>query len=183
MEPNNDETKHPLTNKNRPSAEEADPMDTDQMLSLTNRNFPSGRAFEPPPDRENSHGFRPQYFFFYGSLIDARQLRKILQLQKTPVLQCASIVGWDIMLWGQYPALIFKADTVTYGMAYEVQKEEHVEYLMRYETDAYRVNGCEIKLADGREVGGKTFVWNAGKELLKEGSFDLKDWQMEQLEK
>jgi hypothetical protein len=47
-------------------------------------------------------------------------------------------------------------------MAYEVQKEEQIEYLMRYETDAYRVKGCKIKLADGRELAGKTFIWNAG---------------------
>lgn len=168
MEPSNDENK-------KPSTEEADLIDRDQKLSLINRKFLSGRAFEPPPDRDNFLGFRPQYFFFYGSLMDARQLRKILQLQETPALQSASIVGWDIMLWGQYPALIFKANTITHGMAYEVQKEEHVEYLMRYETDAYRVKGCKIKLADGRELAGKTFIWNAGKELLKEGNFDLKD--------
>lgn len=174
MEPNNDENK---------TAQEADPIDRDQKLSLINRKFLSGRAFEPPLDRDNFLGFRPQYLFFYGSLMDAGQLRKILQLQETPVLQSASIVGWDIMLWGQYPALIFKANTITHGMAYEVQKEEHVEYLMRYETDAYRVKGCKIKLADGRELAGKTFIWNAGMELLKEGNFDLKDWQIEQLEK
>jgi hypothetical protein len=130
MEPNNDESKNSSTNKNRPSVEEADPIDRDQKLSLINRKFLSGRAFEPPPDRDNFLGFRPQYFF-YGSLMDARQLRKILRLQETPVLQSASIVGWDIMLWGQYPALIFKANTITHGMAYEVQKEEHVEYPMR----------------------------------------------------
>ena len=47
--------------------------------------------------------------------------------------------------------------------------------------DLYK--GCMIKLADGRELGGKTFFWNAGKELMKEGNFDLKDWQIEQLEK
>jgi hypothetical protein len=93
MEPNNDENKNPSTNKNRPSAEEADPIDRDQKLSLINRKFLSGRAFEPPPDRDNFLGFRPQYFFFYGSLMDARQLRKIIQLQETPVLQSASIVG------------------------------------------------------------------------------------------
>jgi hypothetical protein len=87
------------------------------------------------------------------------------------------------MLRGHYPSLIFKVNATTYGMAYEVQKEEHVEYLMRYETDAYKVKGCKIKLADGRELAGKTFIWNAGKEALKEGNFDLKDWQMEQLEK
>jgi hypothetical protein len=84
---------------------------------------------------------------------------------------------------GPISCLIFKANNITHGMAYEVQKEEHVEYLMYCETEAYRVKGCMIKLADGREMGGKTFIWNAEKELLKEGNFDLKDWQMEQLEK
>lgn len=183
MEPNNDENKKTSTNKNGPSAKEADPTDGDQKLSLINRKFLSGRAFEPPPDRDNFLGFRPQYFFFYGSLMDAGQLRKVLRLQETPVLQSASIVGWDTMLWGQYPALVFKVNNITHGMAYEVQKKEHVEYLTRYETEAYRVKGCMIKLADGRELAGKTFIWNAGRELLKGGNFNLKDWQMEQLEK
>jgi hypothetical protein len=107
--------------------------------------------------------------------MDPQELRK--------VLQPASIVGYEVMLWGQYPALVFKADNITHGMAYEVQKEEHVEYLKRYETEVYRVRGSMIKLADGREVVGKTFVWNAEKELLKRGNFNLKDWHLEQLEK
>jgi hypothetical protein len=168
---------------NSPSAEEADPTDGDQKLSLINRKFLSGRAFEPLPDRDNFVGFRPQYFIFYGSVMYAWQLRKVLQLQETPVLQSASIVGWDIMMWGQYPALILKVNNITHGMAYEVQKEEHVEYLKHYETEAYSVKGCVIKLADGRELAGKTFIWNAEKELLKEGNFNLKDWKMDQLEK
>jgi gamma-glutamylcyclotransferase (GGCT)/AIG2-like uncharacterized protein YtfP len=183
MEPNNHENKTPSTNENRLSIEKPEPTDGDQKLSLINRKFLSGRAFEPPPDRDNFLGFRTQYFFFYGSLMDAGQLRKVLQLQETPVLQPASIVGWDVKMWGQYPALVFKVNNITNGMAYEVQKEEHVEYLAHYETEVYRVKGCRIKLADGRELDGKTFIWNAEEELLKEGNFNLKDWQMEQLEK
>jgi hypothetical protein len=84
MEPNNDESQNPSTNKNRLPAEEADPIDRDQKLSLISRKSLSGRAFEPPPDRDNFLGFRPQYFFFYGSLMDARQLRKILSSKKPP---------------------------------------------------------------------------------------------------
>ena len=183
MDPNDDENKKPSANRNRPSAEDAKLIDGDPKLSLINRKFLSGRVFEPPLDRDNFLGFRPQFFFFYGSLMDAGQLRRVLQLQETPVLQSASIVGWDIMLWGQYPALVFKINNTTHGMAYEVQKKEHIEYLTRYETEAYRVKGCMIKLADGRELSGKTFIWNAGKELLKEGNFSLRDWQMDQLEK
>lgn len=59
MEPNNNENKKPSTNKYSPSTEDADPVHRDQ-------------AFEPPLDRDNFLGFRPQYFFFYGSLMDAR---------------------------------------------------------------------------------------------------------------
>jgi gamma-glutamylcyclotransferase (GGCT)/AIG2-like uncharacterized protein YtfP len=182
MGPNNYENKMPSIDENRSSAD-TDPTNGDQKLSLINRKFLRGRTFEPPPDRDNFLGFRPQYFFFYGSLMDVGQLRKVLQLQETPVLQSASIVGWDIMLWGRYPALVFKANNITHGMAYEVQKKEHVEYLTHYETEAYRIKGCMIKLADGRELAGKTFIWNAEKEFLKEGKFSLKDWQMEQLER
>ena len=94
MEPNNNESKRPSTNKNRPSTEEANLIDGDQKLSLINRKFLSGRAFEPPPDRDNFLGFRPQYFFFYGSLMDARQLRKVLQLQK-------KLLSFNLLaLWG-----------------------------------------------------------------------------------
>lgn len=38
------------------------------------------------------------------------------------------------------------------------------------------------QLQDGREVWGKVFKWRADKALLKEGRFDLKDWQMWNLE-
>lgn len=58
-----------------------------------------------------------------------------------------------------------------------------MEYLKNYETEAYKLKGCRIKLSDGRDVLGKTFIYNGDMDLLKEGSFDLKDWQMEQLEK
>jgi len=93
MNPDNDENKTTSTEDNRTSAGQVDPINRDQKLSLISRKFLSGRAFVPPPDRDNFLGFRPQYFFFYGSFMDGRQLRKILQLQETPVLQSASIVG------------------------------------------------------------------------------------------
>ncbi|XMA17170.1 hypothetical protein WAI453_009961 [Rhynchosporium graminicola] len=185
MEQKNVENKAPSLKENRSSAEEADPNNRngDQKPSLMVRKFLKGGAFIPPPDRDNYTGFRPTYFFFYGSLMDNSQLRKILQLEDKPVLQPASIVGWETKLWGQYPALTFKANAIAHGMACEVQKEEQVEYLKSYETDVYKVKGCKIKFVDGRELYGKTFVWNAENKLLKEGKFDLKDWQLAQLEK
>jgi gamma-glutamylcyclotransferase (GGCT)/AIG2-like uncharacterized protein YtfP len=147
------------------------------------RKFLKGDAFVPPSDRDNFVGFRPHHIFLYGTLMDPVQLRKVLQLENTPTLQPASIVGWKIMLWGQYPALVFKPGNIIHGMAYEVQKESHVEYLKYYETEVYKVKGCNIKLGNGTEVPAETFIYNGDNNLLKEGSFDLKDWQMEQLEK
>lgn len=70
---------------------------------------------------------------------------------------------------------------VTHGMACEIRTENQVERLVRYEIEVYRLKESIIKLADGREVGGKSFIWNAEEKLLKERKIDLKDWQMEQL--
>jgi gamma-glutamylcyclotransferase (GGCT)/AIG2-like uncharacterized protein YtfP len=184
VKPNNNEDENPSSkNNNKQTTEPCNPTNKNAKLSLMDRKFLSGRYFEPPPERDNFIGFRPQFFFLYGSLMDPRQLRKVLRLPETPILQPASIIGWRIMFWSQYPALVFKPNCITRGMVYKVQKKEQVEYLKCYETDVYRVRGTRIRLADGREVSGKTFVWNAGEELLKEGKFDLKDWQMCQLER
>lgn len=57
-----------------------------------------------------------------------------------------------------------------------------MEYLQAYETDNYKPRGCFIYFEDGRKVAGNVFKWNADKSLLKEGVFDLKDWQMEKLD-
>jgi hypothetical protein len=77
------------------------------------------------------------------------QLRNVLYLEEPPILQPATITGWEIKMWDQYHALVFKVNHITHGMAYEVRKEEHVKYLTDYETEVYRVEGCMIKLADG----------------------------------
>jgi gamma-glutamylcyclotransferase (GGCT)/AIG2-like uncharacterized protein YtfP len=183
-----DENKKPATNAVKPTTEDQNPSisyDSEEFKKLPRmaRKFMRGLCFEDPRDYESFMRFRPQYMFFYGTLMDPVQLRKVLQLEDTPVLQPARIIGWKIMLWGQYPALVFKQNNITHGMAYEVQKESQMEYLKYYETEAYRVQGCMIKLSDGTEIRGKTFIYNGDANLLKEGTFDLKDWQMEQLEK
>ena len=86
------------------------------------------------------------------------------------------------MLWGQYPALLDgPPGAVVYGMAYEVQTQSEKERLQIYETSHYKERPCLIELQDGRKVIGKTFLWNADRALLKEGTFDLKDWHMNKL--
>ena len=79
------------------------------------------------------------------------------------------------MVWGQYPSLVFNPGNIIHGLAYEVQKESHMEYPKYYETVAYKVKGCSIKLGNGTEGSGETFIYNEDKNLLKEGSFDLRD--------
>jgi len=186
MDSVNDENKKPVTIAANPAIEEDQESSAccnSKKPSLIDRKFLKGEAFVPPSDRDNFVGFRPHHIFLYGTLMDPVQLRNLLQLENTPTLQPATIVGWKIMLWGQYPTLVFKPGNIIHGMAYEVQKESQMEYLKYYETEAYKVKGCNIKLGDGTEAPGETFIYNGDSNLLKEGSFDLKDWQMKQLEK
>lgn len=134
------------------------------------------------PDHDY-HAFRKEYYFFYGSLMDASTLAKVLQLSSLPMLYPAKIVGYSCKLWGPYPALVDgPTGAIVDGMAYEVQSSQEAERLQVYESDNYDPRGCMITFQDGRKVGGKVFKWSENKALLKEGSFDLKDWQMRNLE-
>jgi hypothetical protein len=63
-------------------------------------------------------------------------------------------------------------------MAYEVQNPTERERLQAYETSYYKPRPYLIHLPDGRKIIGTTFIWDADTALLKEGAFDLKDWQM-----
>jgi gamma-glutamylcyclotransferase (GGCT)/AIG2-like uncharacterized protein YtfP len=131
------------------------------------------------------------FYFFYGSLMDPSTLQAVLQSQERPVLQPAKIIGYKIMLWGQYPVLVDgKPGTVVKGMGYETNyvgaeaKAEMEKRLQAYETNKYRTAGCLIEL-EGRvrdPVRGKTFKWAGDIKELREGVFDLRDWQMAGLE-
>jgi cation transport regulator ChaC len=114
--------------------------------------------------------------------MDPSTLAHLLELRDQPQLLPSKIIGYSCMLWGQYPALLDgPAGAVVYGMAYEVQTQSEKERLRFYETSHYRESYCLINLQDGRKVIGRTFLWNADRALLKEGTFDLKDWQMDKL--
>jgi hypothetical protein len=68
-------------------------------------------------------------------------------------------------------------------MTFEVHTPEEVKRLEAYETDRYRNAACIIYLkGDEDEMTGRTFVWKAEQDELKEGEFDSKDWQMKRLE-
>jgi len=57
--------------------------------------------------------WKPTHYFFYGSLTDERQLMEVLHLDSPPILRPASVIGYSIKLWGQYPALIDAARPAT----------------------------------------------------------------------
>ncbi len=141
-----------------------------------------GKAWEQDPNYDYK-AFRKQYYFFYGTLMDPTTLSKVLNNVTRAQVHPTKVIGYSCMLWSSYPALLpgFPGKTV-YGMAYEIQSREEAEKLQAYETDNYRAESCLIDLNDGRQVRGKTFVWGADTALLKEGVFDLKDWQMKNLE-
>ncbi|CAG7915908.1 unnamed protein product [Penicillium olsonii] len=50
---------------------------------------------------------RDEYCFFYGTLMDPDTLCKVLGLSRPPpLMRPARIIGYQIKLWGPYPALL-----------------------------------------------------------------------------
>jgi gamma-glutamylcyclotransferase (GGCT)/AIG2-like uncharacterized protein YtfP len=130
-----------------------------------------------------SRGFRKQHYFVYGSLVDPKTLTKILGRIEKPDLLPAKVIGYKTMMWGQYPVLLDKPNNTVYGMTFEVHTPEEVKRLESYETDRYKNAACFIYLkGDEDEISGRTFVWRGERDELREGEFDLKDWQMKRLE-
>ncbi|KIM77953.1 hypothetical protein PILCRDRAFT_76138 [Piloderma croceum F 1598] len=116
--------------------------------------------------------------FFYGTLAVPRILGSILGLSSAPTLNPARICGYRIKMWGPYPALV-KAegtaanDALTYGMAYEITKENDLQRLKQYEGENYKLVPCPVQLQGESAIGGWTFVWDNYVEKLEEGNFDL----------
>ncbi|KAJ5661479.1 uncharacterized protein N7477_009095 [Penicillium maclennaniae] len=127
-------------------------------------------------------GFRVEYYFFYGSLMDRTVLARVLQKHHRPEIYPASLKGWQRKMWGEYPALDHSPGYTTKGTAYEVRSSRERDRLIGYETDAYKVQPCLIDVGHGHSVQGKTFVWDDDPELLRYGTFDLKDWLLKQKE-
>jgi len=67
----------------------------------------------PTASRDPSHPPSPKLgpYFFYGSLQSPTQLRYILSLPDPPVLVPAKVYGYELKLWGPYPALFRKNAT------------------------------------------------------------------------
>lgn len=136
-------------------------------------------ANKPAPAR-----FEEIFYFFYGTLMDSSTLSKVLNHPGQPELHPAMLFRYHMKLWGDCPAIFVGPDSneVIHGMAYKVRSQKEEDSLAAYETDMYRVRGCTMTFNDGSQTPGRTFVWNAEIELLREGSFDLKDWLLKKRE-
>ena len=130
--------------------------------------------------------------------MDPTRLSRVLSLHEGPQLRPATIIGYRLMLWGPYPALIDAPGESVNGMVYMLQSKDDAAKLQRYETSNYRPHSCLIDVHDGAGTSGETFIWAGDKsmlastnmfysanlsadrqlEYLKEGTFDLPAWQV-----
>lgn len=127
-------------------------------------------------------------YFVYGSLMDSTTLQSVIKAREPPLLRPATISGYHLKMWGRYPALLTTSPLlVVHGMAFEIGNFEDVdrirERLQNYEGQNYRPLGCLVQFKDdGERVRANTFEWVGDQSELKEGVFDLKDYQMRNLE-
>jgi gamma-glutamylcyclotransferase (GGCT)/AIG2-like uncharacterized protein YtfP len=118
--------------------------------------------------------------FFYGSLIDSEVIKAILNLPGLPATKLATISGFQIKMWGIYPAMVPSTSGSVTGVIWKVDSEEHFERLAAYETSVYDWIECDVTLEGGTMLPGcRTFCW-AGRpdsNELQEGHFDLQRYQ------
>ncbi|KAF1812164.1 hypothetical protein P152DRAFT_458571 [Eremomyces bilateralis CBS 781.70] len=138
-------------------------------------------------------------YFFYGSLQDPAQIRGVLDLPEAHgiILRPARISGYNIKLWGPYPALIRdepsrnedttdeQSKAYVDGSVFEVRSDKHEAQFQYYETRNYTPHWVQIEVGTGvgvqsdeayETIAGKTFVWNGAASDLQDGTFDLQDF-------
>lgn len=147
-------------------------------LSLKVRSAPPGRAFGGHVTEPYWDWFTPPTgkYFFYGTLQDPTILSEVIDSSTTPTLKPAQIIGYELKLWGQYPAVVDKQDGVVEGSVFEVLDEAAAEKLAYYETNNYRPEPCNIYYKDGSQKTGYLFKFCWDPNDLSEGSFNLDTW-------
>jgi gamma-glutamylcyclotransferase (GGCT)/AIG2-like uncharacterized protein YtfP len=144
----------------------------------------------PQPDRDPKHykALDPRVYFVYGSLMDPATLKSVIAAREPPKLRPAIIRGYHLKMWGQYPALLDRRPMLTiHGMAFEIDDSEHIDQihqrLQDYEGPNYTPLGVLLQYEGEEErVRANTFEWVGDHSELKDGVFDLKDYQMRKLE-
>ncbi|KAJ5787245.1 hypothetical protein N7457_002235 [Penicillium paradoxum] len=136
------------------------------------------RQNQTAPDSSAEDGwhrepFQRGYCFFYGTLMNPHTLSQVLKLSTPPpVMRRARVIGFEIRLWGPYPALVDgKPLHQVDGMACELLSPTQLDRLAAYETDKYSLMTCLIDLLndDGstaRTIEGVAFMWNGQQDEL-----------------
>lgn len=149
------------------------------------------RQNQTEPDSSPEDGwprdpFRREYCFFYGTLMDPHTLSQVLKSsERPPVMRRARVIGYEIKLWGPYPALLDGEPLhLIDGMAYEILSQTELDRLAAYETDKYQLRPCLIDLLNDddsveKTIEGVAFMWDGQQDELREGTFDLKQWKKE----
>lgn len=85
--------------------------------------------------------FERQYCFFYGTLMDPETLAQVLRISDSPpIMRRAKVIGYDIKLWGPYPALVDgRPLRPVNGMAFEILSKTQLDRLVSYETEKYKL--------------------------------------------
>ena len=129
------------------------------------------------------------WYFFYGTLRDPATLAEVIigSQGELPKLHPARIDGYETMLWGSRAALVKGVSDVSVrGSAFKIETTTQARRLQGYATDAFKVESCKLRLEDGEGqdsvVDGQTLVWDGPQDELKQGQFDLREFQMSKLE-
>jgi gamma-glutamylcyclotransferase (GGCT)/AIG2-like uncharacterized protein YtfP len=94
---------------------------------------------------------KPNWFFFYGTLMNPEQLARVAGLDEKPELLEAAVKNRKLMYWGQFPALCHGEETI-YGVMWYAPTAEIVERLRAYETDAYRETFLRMYPKNGEPI-------------------------------
>ena len=127
-----------------------------------------------------------EYCFFYGTLMDPHTLCQVLKSSERPhVMRRARVIGFEIKLWGPYPALLNGESLRSVdGTAYEILSQTELDRLEAYETDKYQLIPCFSDLLNDddsveKTIEGVAFMRDGKQDELREGTFDLKQWKKE----
>jgi hypothetical protein len=161
-------------------------MKTDAEIEAERQSRPSLPAettdLDDPPSFPYPYDITEKGWYFLRHLMDLSTLAKVLQVAEAPRLRPARMIGYQMRLWGPYPALIDgPPGHAVEGVACKILTQKHVDRLIAYETEKYFIYPCVIELLDvgvGRKeiVDGNVFKWEGKLDELQEGEFSLKEY-------
>lgn len=160
---------------------------------MTSRNETQPPAKLPPSqDDAQPNASAEHTYFFYGSLMDPATFRGVTLAPDEPQYRDAWIEGYEVKMWGPYPALRSvageartdssggKPSRVVGKVWVDASRDPHTFVrLQNYETRNYEARIVTVHFADGESdpAQARAFVWAGDEALLKDGKFDLNVYQ------